>query len=127
MSQCIAEVDFYISVRKSESMYLIKNSYFFLATLAFIFSFSAIKAQELYVFSEPASNMPAKAISLKYTGKFLENYHSGKTEQRQALAAQLGLNKKWMLRVGTTQITIIYYSGNLLMYILNGSYLKMIT
>jgi hypothetical protein len=59
-------------------------------------------AQELYVFSEPASNMPAKALSIKYNGKFLQGYHSGKTEQRQALAVQMGLNKKWMLRAGTT-------------------------
>lgn len=87
---------------KSKGMYLRKSSYFFIGLLSFIFSLSTLEAQELYVFSEPASNMPAKAISLKYTGKFLENYHSGKTEQRQALAAQLGLNKKWMVRVGTT-------------------------
>ncbi len=59
-------------------------------------------SQELYVFSEPASNMPAKALSLKYTGRFLEGYHSGKLEHRQAIAAQLGLHKKWMLKVGTT-------------------------
>jgi hypothetical protein len=70
--------------------------------LAFIFSLSTSRAQELYVFSEPASNMPARALSLKYTGKFLEGYHSGKNEQRQALGVQLGLNKKWMIRAGTT-------------------------
>jgi hypothetical protein len=63
---------------------------------------STVFGQELYVFSEPASNMPAKALSLKYTGKFLEGYHSKKTEQRQALAAQLGINKKWMVRASTT-------------------------
>ena len=61
-----------------------------------------IVAQELYVFSEPASNMPAKALGLKYNGTFLEGYHSGKTEQRQMLQAQFGLSKNWMLHAATT-------------------------
>lgn len=74
----------------------------FVIMLAGIGSLKPLSAQELYVFSEPASNMPAKALSLKYTGKFLEGYHSGKTEQRQALAVQLGLNKQWMVRAATT-------------------------
>ena len=34
--------------------------------------FSSAIAQELYVFSEPASNMPAKSISAKYSLKLLE-------------------------------------------------------
>ncbi len=70
--------------------------------MASAFLSKPVLGQELYVFSEPASNMPAKALSLKYAGKFLEGYHSGKTEQRQAFAAQLGINKKWMLRASTT-------------------------
>jgi hypothetical protein len=74
----------------------------FLFGLFSLFSERQLTAQELYVFSEPASNMPAKALSLKYTGKFLEGYHSGKTEQRQTLAVQMGLNKKWMIRAATT-------------------------
>jgi hypothetical protein len=74
----------------------------FVIMLAGIGSLKPLRAQELYVFSEPASNMPAKALSLKYTGKFLEGYHSGKTEQRQSLAVQLGLNKQWMVRAATT-------------------------
>lgn len=80
----------------------IKSTGLYFFGLFFLFSDSPLYAQELYVFSEPASNMPAKALSLKYTGKFLEGYHSGKTEQRQALAAQMGLNKKWMVRAATT-------------------------
>jgi len=62
----------------------------------------SLSAQELYVFSEPASNMPGKALGLKYAGKFLENDHSGKIEQRQMLQAQFGLNKKWMVHAATT-------------------------
>lgn len=59
-------------------------------------------AQELYVFSEPASNMPARALSLKYAGKFLLDARSGKPEQRQKIYLSAGLNKKWMVRLGTT-------------------------
>jgi hypothetical protein len=62
----------------------------------------AVRGQELYVFAEPASNMPARAIGLKYTGKFLESMHSGKIEQRQMLQAQVGLSKAWMVHVSTT-------------------------
>jgi hypothetical protein len=76
--------------------------YLLLLTIAGSISSMQVVSQELYVFSEPASNMPAKALSLKYTGRFLEGYHSGKLEHRQAVAAQMGLNKKWMLRAGTT-------------------------
>jgi len=35
---------------------------------AILFQVKAGLAQELYVFSEPASNMPARALSVKYAG-----------------------------------------------------------
>ena len=82
--------------------YQAKPLFLVICMVASSFLSKAVFGQELYVFSEPASNMPAKALSLKYTGKFLEGYHSGKNEQRQALAAQLGINKKWMVRASTT-------------------------
>lgn len=63
---------------------------------------NSLMAQELYVFSEPASNMPAKALGLKYNGTFLKGYHSGKPEQRQMVQAQFGLSKNWMLHAATT-------------------------
>jgi hypothetical protein len=75
----------------------------FFACVLMICCFSRkAQAQELYVFSEPASNMPAKALGLKYSGKFLKNMHSGKLEQRQMLQAQFGLTKKWMIHAATT-------------------------
>ena len=40
----------------------------FLLGLTFI-TYMQAGGQELYVFTEPASNMPAKSISLKLTGK----------------------------------------------------------
>ncbi|MBA4167370.1 MAG: hypothetical protein H0X41_07505 [Chitinophagaceae bacterium] len=55
---------------------------------------SALNAQELFVFSEPASNMPARSISGKITGKFVKNR---RIEQRYNPEIMLGLNKKWMV------------------------------
>lgn len=62
----------------------------------------ALKSQELYVFSEPASNMPSRALSARYAGKFLQSSMSGDWEHRQKLYASFGLDKRWMLRTGTT-------------------------
>ena len=75
---------------------------FTLVVLAVLLFQTVGHSQELYVFSEPASNMPARALSLKYAGKFLNGAMSGKPEQRQKLYLSAGLSKKWMVRVGTT-------------------------
>ena len=60
------------------------------------------RAQELYVFSEPASNIPARSLNLKYAGKFQQGVMSGNPEHRQSVSAQFGLDRKWMLRTGMT-------------------------
>lgn len=67
-------------------------------------------AQELYIYSEPASNMPAKAFGLKYSGKFLENKNTLKNEQRHGLELQFGHTKKWMTHLATT-VSDMYSSG----------------
>ena len=41
-----------------------------------------LPAQELYVFTEPASNMPAKSIGVKQSAKWLKNSMSNRTESR---------------------------------------------
>jgi len=69
-----------------------------------------INAQELYVFTEPASNMPAKSISGKYTAKLLEGEHSGKLEQRHTPEVMFGINKKWMVHAVST-FSNMYSSG----------------
>lgn len=70
-----------------------------------------VAAQELYVFSEPASNMPARSISVKYSGKFLEGYHSRRLEQRHTPEIMFGLNKNWMIHAATTFSDM--YSSNI--------------
>ena len=60
-------------------------------------------AQELYVFTEPASNMPAKSLSAKYSGKFVKTtMHETRIEQRHTAEVMLGLSKKWMIHGATT-------------------------
>ena len=75
-----------------------------LLCIACIFtSFLNTGAQELYVFTEPASNMPAKSMSLKLTGNFMgaQSWHD-RPMQRYIPEIMFGLSKKWMLHVGTT-------------------------
>jgi hypothetical protein len=73
---------------------------FFLA--AFFFAIAA-KGQELYVFTEPASNMPAKSMSIRLKGEFMgrQPWHN-RPMQRLMPEVMFGLNKKWMLHAGTT-------------------------
>lgn len=66
--------------------------------------------QELYVFTEPASNMPAKSISMKYGWKFLEGEHSNRFEQRHSPEIMFGLSKNWMIHVGNS-FSDMYSSG----------------
>ena len=68
-----------------------------------ILAFTHADGQELYVFTEPASNMPAKSLSAKLTGNFMgaQSWHD-RPMQRYTPEIMFGLNKNWMLQVGTT-------------------------
>jgi hypothetical protein len=59
--------------------------------------------QELYVFSEPASNMPAKSISVKLTDHFVtsDNIY-GRFSHRFMPQVMFGISKKLMVHVGGT-------------------------
>src|SRR4051812_45251720 len=66
-----------------------------------------VHSQELFVFSEPASNMPAKTVGLKLTGF----YPSANTvKQRYKPEAMVGINKNWMVHLSTSFSD--YYSSN---------------
>ena len=60
------------------------------------------EAQELYVFSEPASNMPSKSVSIKQTGKWLRNVVAGRTESRHTTELMFGVNKNFMIHGAAT-------------------------
>lgn len=62
------------------------------------------QSQELYVFSEPASNVPAKSLSFKYGGKWLREKSPTHEHisSRHMLETSLGISKKLMLRPAIT-------------------------
>ena len=55
--------------------------------------------QELYVFSEPASNMPAHSLSAKLTYRTPVTQYNNGYKQRYTPELMFGLNKNWMLHV----------------------------
>jgi hypothetical protein len=74
----------------------------YLVCLALGFS-SWVNAQELYVFSEPASNMPTHSVSGKLYGSFMgpQSWHN-QDMQRYTAEAMFGVSKKIMIHTGTT-------------------------
>lgn len=73
--------------------------YIFLA--CFVLFKNQVSAQELYVFSEPASNLPAHSISVKLKEHFVstDNIYN-RFSHRIMPQVFFGINKKWMFRLG---------------------------
>jgi hypothetical protein len=61
-----------------------------------------ICAQELFPYTEPASNMPSKSLSVKMTSMFEKGVHSPGLLQRHMPEVMLGLNKAWMVHASFT-------------------------
>jgi hypothetical protein len=76
----------------------------------FLFVSISAGAQELYVFSEPASNMPAHSLSLKETVRGLRNRMGGDNESRYITELMFGVNKNLMLH-GSTSFSNMYSNG----------------
>jgi hypothetical protein len=77
--------------------------------------------QELYVFSEPASNMPARSVSFKLTGRYPDSKLNDYFKQRYIPEVMFGLSKKWMLHISGSLSD--YYSNSVRPESLKG-YLK---
>ena len=73
----------------------------FLPAFLVLIGFNAT-AQELFPYTEPASNMPAKSMSLKLNAMFGNGVHGDKIDQRYSPEVMFGLSKKWMLHAGLT-------------------------
>jgi hypothetical protein len=57
-----------------------------------------VSAQELFVFTEPASNMPAKSLGVRDMNAFMfEN--NGRINYHNMPELMWGINKKWMVHV----------------------------
>lgn len=61
-----------------------------------------ITAQELYPYTEPASNMPAKSMSLKLGAMYGKGPHSNRILQRYIPEVMFGFSKKWMVHANLT-------------------------
>lgn len=74
--------------------------------LFILFMFLAFRqagAQELYVFTEPASNLPAKSLSFKLTDHFVTNDNIyNRFSHRLMPQVMMGINKKLMFQIGGT-------------------------
>lgn len=81
-----------------QGLFIIMKNLLFLIGLLSVGS--QLCAQELYPYTEPASNMPSKSISVKMTSMFERALHSGQIVQRHMPEVMLGLDKKWMVHGG---------------------------
>lgn len=70
-----------------------------------------LRSQELYVFSEPASNLPAKSLSAKMTMRLADNQFTGKLNQRYMPELMAGISKSLMFRASASFSD--FYSDNL--------------
>lgn len=77
------------------------RNYFIIIFL--LFTVNKVAAQELYVYAEPASNMPAHSISIKLTDHFVtgDNIYN-RFSNRIMPQIMFGINKKFMFHIGGT-------------------------
>ena len=68
-----------------------------LLIISFILFSVFIHAQELYPYAEPASNMPAKSLSVKLGAMYGRGVHSNRVLQRYSPEVMLGISKKFMV------------------------------
>lgn len=70
-----------------------------------------LRAQELYPYTEPASNMPSHSLSATGTAMFEKGRQTGQFMQRYSPELMLGLSKKWMVHAAGSFSNM--YSGSL--------------
>jgi hypothetical protein len=74
-----------------------------ISILVLLVIYATGNAQELFVYTEPASNMPAKSISAKIGAEFDKSlHHNYRVDQRYAPEIMFGVSKKWMLHLSGT-------------------------
>jgi hypothetical protein len=72
--------------------------------LGLVFCSAMAGAQELYVYSEPASNMPSHSLGTKISSNFIGKQQGNENRFMQRYTPELmfGINKNWMVHVGGT-------------------------
>ena len=72
-------------------------------TIALLLLVSRMQAQELYVFTEPASNMPTRSLGLRLNASYnLDRLHTDRITQRYVPELMWGASKKLMLHAGVS-------------------------
>lgn len=69
------------------------------------------KAQELYVFSNPASNIPARSLVVKTGTKTMRSYHNNNREFRVMPELQAGITRNLMLS-GSVSFSNMFFERN---------------
>jgi hypothetical protein len=59
-----------------------------------------LHAQELYPYTEPASNMPSKSVSVKLASMFERGRYVKDLKQRYMPEVMFGIDKRWMIHAG---------------------------
>ena len=70
--------------------------------ISLLFSCAVAVAQELFVFTEPASLMPAKAVTIKLGALYPDSRYNKSFMQRYIPEVMVGVSKKIMLHVSST-------------------------
>lgn len=70
-----------------------------LVLLSLLFCTKVVSAQELFTYTEPASNMPAKSLGLRITSTFMDEVASNKTNIHILPELMYGFNKNLMMHV----------------------------
>lgn len=75
-----------------------------------LFFGASVQAQELYVFTEPASNLPSRSISAKLTARLANRGFNNQIRQRYTPEIMFGLHKNWMVKLSNS-FSNFYQSG----------------
>jgi hypothetical protein len=78
---------------------LLKRGLLYIILLLFS---NGVISQELFVYTEPASNMPANSVRARLSGMVANDNHSNRTLQRYMPEVMIGLSKKWMVHASLT-------------------------
>jgi hypothetical protein len=74
----------------------------FFLLLILLLSAAAADTQELFPYTEPASNMPARSMSLKMGAMLGKGVHGSGIDQRYSPEVMFGISKKWMVHAAFT-------------------------
>src|SRR5690349_14732563 len=73
-------------------------------------------AQELFVFTEPGSNIPAKSATFGVTARFPQSKYNSYLRNRYIVKSMAGVNKNWMVNVSASfsnfyRLDMLQYDG----------------